>query len=137
MAQHRGELLRIHLAVMGPGRFVLRAGVWIGAERCCGAVLACGGLALAWTGGGIGAEFVIAEIVAGCRRLAAGWRRCGGFWCAEQIALQCVVLGLGSGPRHRLHTRNRIVPSLSGGARRQRRSTISCWGEASWKPSWR
>tara|TARA_Y100001933_G_C18726423_1_gene449776 strand:- start:309 stop:515 length:207 start_codon:yes stop_codon:yes gene_type:complete len=67
VAQHWRELQWIHLAVVGPGRFIA-AGRRISADLRLGACVFC--LALSWSGGGIGTELVVTEIVFGKSGLA-------------------------------------------------------------------
>ena len=90
MAQHRGQLLRIHLAVVGPGGqiVVLRVVRRAGGVRAGGARF--GLPAAAGSGGGIGAQVgvgLLAQLwIRGADWAAGGFLR--GFMLAEQAALQ-------------------------------------------------
>ena len=104
VAQHRGELALIHLAVVGPGGLVFVVVVCV-VCLCVGCLVGDRGhlrrLTLAGTAGGIIAEGGVAEITAGidwlvCFSSSYGWW----FWIAEQAALQGQFrLGF-SGSRH-------------------------------------
>jgi len=117
MAQHRGELLGRHLAVVAPGRFVLVVLVGgAGIGRLAGVALCWGllGGPLAGARGGIGPEFGIAQftwILNGIPvgiRIGGPWRR---FRLAEQAALQGLIRGASRRPGHGPGGAALIVPS--------------------------
>ena len=105
VAQHWREPLRVHLAVVGPGRRIAGVVVCSGALRSGDGVVGVGFfalLALAGPGGGIGAEAGVREV----GRLVGSWanrrgsRSASRFRSPEQTALEGLRLGSGSGARH-------------------------------------
>ncbi|CAI8155115.1 MAG: Uncharacterised protein [Synechococcus sp. CC9902] len=124
VAQHRRELQRIHLAVMGPGGGIVFGSTVVGSTVIARAVFKGGffGGVLGFSGGGarvgiasrprpggcISPQFGIAQLASGCFRFSLDPR---GFRLPEQAPLQGIVLGVGSGPWHLDQNRNRIVPS--------------------------
>ena len=118
VAQHRRELQRIHLAVMGPGRGIVFVSTVIATavfKGFLGGVLGVSGGGT-WVGitsrprpgGCISPQFGIAQLSGGSLGFSLDPR---GFRLPEQAPLQGIVLGVGSGPWHLELNRNRIVPS--------------------------
>ena len=131
MAQHRCELQRVQLAVVGQaGSSLLGSESLAAGVRCYPCRR---GLSRSGPGGGIG-EFVVAEVVAGRLGFDGGCRRRGRLRCSNRSALQGVVRPYADRASADLTDPDRT--GLNRIEMSQRRSTIS-WGFASWKPSCR